>query len=53
MEAATVMVMVELPAPVIEPGLKLTVTPEGWPVADKVITPLKPPVTALVMVDCP
>lgn len=49
----TVIVMVELPAPVIEVGLKLTVTPDGWPVADKAMTPLKPPVTVLVMVEVP
>ena len=45
--------MVEVPAPVIEVGLKLTVTPDGWPVAVKEMTPLKPPVTVLVMVDVP
>jgi len=45
--------MVEVPAPVIEVGLKLTVTPVGWPLALKEITPLNPPVTMLVMVDVP
>ncbi|MGA9862892.1 MAG: hypothetical protein WBQ19_12320, partial [Terriglobales bacterium] len=33
-DEATAIVMVEVPAPVIEVGLKLTVTPVGWPVAD-------------------
>ena len=50
---ATVIVMVEVPAPVIEVGLNVTVTPEGWPVADREIAPLKPPVTVLVMVELP
>ena len=44
---------VEVPAPVIEVGLKATVTPFGWPVAVKVIAESNPPVTALVMVDVP
>ena len=52
-EEATVIVRVELPAPVIEVGLKLTVTPVGWPVADKLMTPLNPPVTVLVIVEWP
>jgi hypothetical protein len=34
------MVMVEVPAPEIDAGLKLTVTPAGWPVADKAIPAL-------------
>ena len=49
----TAMVMVEVPVPVIEVGLKLTVTPLGWPLADKVTGSLKPPVVVLVMVDVP
>ena len=52
-DAPTVMVMVEVPAPVIELGLKLTVTPAGWPVADKEMAELKPFVTVLVIVDVP
>ncbi len=52
-DEATAIVMVEVPAPVIEVGLKLTVTPVGWPVADKVMAELKPPVTALLMVEFP
>lgn len=51
--AATAMVIVEVPAPVIDVGLKLTVTPEGWPLAVKAIAELNPPVTALVMVEVP
>jgi hypothetical protein len=52
-EEATVSVMVEVPAPVIEPGLKATVTPEGWPLAASETAELKPPVTALVIVEVP
>jgi len=52
-DEATAIVMVEVPAPVIEVGLKLTVTPVGWPVADKVMAELKPPVTALLIVEPP
>lgn len=36
------------PGAAIEDGLKLTVTPEGWPVADKVIAELKPPEACVV-----
>ena len=50
---ATVIVMVELPVPVMEVGLKLTVTPVGWPVADRLTAESKPPLTVLVMVDVP
>lgn len=49
----TVIVIVELAAPVIEVGLKVTVTPEGWPLALKEMVPLNPPVTVLVMVEFP
>jgi hypothetical protein len=49
----TVIVMVELPAPATEVGLKLTVTPDGCPVAVKLMAPLKPPVTVLVIVEVP
>jgi hypothetical protein len=52
-DEATAIVMVEVPAPVIEVGLKLTVTPVGWPVADKVMAELKPPVAALLIVELP
>jgi len=50
---ATAIVMVEVPVPVIEVGLNVTVTPVGWPVADKVTGELKPPVVVLVMVEVP
>jgi hypothetical protein len=52
---ATAMVMVEDPAPGAGIGLvlKLTVTPVGWPEADKVMAELKPPLTVVVIVDCP
>lgn len=52
-DAATVIVMVEVPVPVIEPGLKPTVTPVGWPLAVKVTAESNPPVTVLVMVEVP
>ena len=52
---ATVMVMVELPEPgaAIDAGTKPTVTPVGWPVADKATAELKPPEMATVTVDVP
>jgi hypothetical protein len=51
----TVIVMVEDPAPGAGIGLvlKLTVTPAGCPEADKVMAELKPPLTVVVIVDCP
>jgi len=49
----TVIFIVVVPAPVIEVGLKLMVTPVGWPVADKEMTESKPFVTVLVMVEVP
>lgn len=53
MVEATVMFMVEVPAPVIDVGLKLMVTPEGCPEAVKAIAELNPPVTVLVIVEFP
>ena len=52
---ATVMVIVEVPEPgaAMDVGLKLTVTPLGWPVADKAIAESKPPETPVVIVDVP
>jgi hypothetical protein len=50
---ATVIVIVEVPAPVIEVGLKTMVTPVGWPLADNEIAELKPPVTVLVIFEVP
>ena len=53
MVEATVIVMVELPAPVIDAGLKPIVTPEGWPEAVKATAELNPPVTVLLIVELP
>ena len=53
MEDATVIVMVELPVPVIDVGLKPTVTPAGCPLADNETAELNPPLTVLVMVEVP
>ena len=49
------MFMAELPAPgaAIVLGLKLTVTPEGIPLADSAIELLKPPLILVVIVDVP
>lgn len=52
-EAATVKLSVDVPVPVIDVGLKPTVTPEGAPEADKATAELNPPVTVLVMVALP
>src|SRR5271157_210181 len=51
----TVMVMVELPEPGagIVLGLKLTVMPAGRPEADRLMSPLKPLVASIVMVETP
>jgi hypothetical protein len=53
--AATAMVMVEVPEPGagIVAGVKLTVTPVGWPVADKATAELNPKKMADVIVDEP
>lgn len=52
---ATAMLMADVPEPgaAIEAGLKLTVTPDGWPEADKAIAELNPPETAVVIVEEP
>ena len=50
---ATVSVSVEVPAPVIEVGLKDVVTPLGWPEADRAIAESNPPKTLVVIVDVP
>ena len=51
----TVIVTVDVPDPgvAIEAGEKLTVTPDGCPLADKAIAESKPPEIAVVMVDVP
>ncbi len=51
----TVMFIVELPEPgaEIDDGLKLTVTPDGWPDADKAMDELKPPEMEVEIVDEP
>ena len=35
----------------MDEGLKVTVTPAGWPLADNAIAELKPPETVVVMVE--
>lgn len=52
-EEATEMFIVEEPAPVIDDGLKLTVTPAGWPDAESAMLELNPPVTVLLTVVLP
>lgn len=49
------MVIVEVPDPgaAMEVGLKLTVTPLGWPLALKATAESNPPDTAVVIVDVP
>ena len=55
MLAPTAMVIVELPEPGagMGLGLKLTVVPEGTPEADRLIALLKPPLTAVLMIEVP
>lgn len=47
----TVMVILEVPDPVMDLGFNVMVTPAGWPVADKEIPDEKPFVTVLEIVD--
>jgi hypothetical protein len=49
--AVNVTVDVPDPGAAIDVGLKLTVTPDGWPVADKATAELKPPETVVVIFD--
>lgn len=46
-------VIVELPEPVTEVGLKLALAPDGWPDALKVTVPAKPFCAVAVMVLVP
>ena len=48
-----VKVSVEVPAPMIEVGLKAAVTPLGIPLAVRVTAESKPPMTASVTVEVP
>lgn len=50
---AAVSVYFELPAPVIDVGLKLPVTPVGRPEAESAIAELNPPLTVVVTVTYP
>ena len=47
--------MVDVPEPgdAIDAGMKLTVTPVGWPVADRATAELNPPEMPTVIVDEP
>lgn len=49
----TVMVRVDVPAPLIDVGLKPSVTLEPVTVPDRLMAELKPPLTAVVMVTFP
>ena len=55
MVEATATVIADVPEPgaAMEVGLKLTVTPVGWPLAVKAIAEAKPPETAVVIVELP
>ena len=48
--AVTVMVEVPEPGAAMDMGLKVTVTPFGWPAADKITAVSKPPEFGVVMV---
>jgi hypothetical protein len=52
-DEATVILIVEGPAPVIGAELNIMVTPVGWPVADRAIGESKPPEAVIVIVDAP
>ena len=52
-EEATFMVIVEVPAPLMEGGPKVTLTPLGSPEAARAIDELNPPETAVVIVEVP
>ena len=46
-------VRVDVPLPVMDVGLKVAVTPDGRPLADRVTAESKPPETVLVIVEVP
>src|ERR1035437_3576172 len=54
-EEPTAMDIVEVPEPgaAMDDGLKATVTPLGWPLAERAMAELKPPPTIEVMVELP
>ena len=52
-DESTLIVMVEVPAPVMEGGAKVTLTPLGAPEAVRAIDELNPPETAVVIVEVP
>ena len=45
--------MIDVPEPEIELGLKLTVTCDGWPLADRLIAELKPFKAVVLIVEVP
>jgi hypothetical protein len=51
--AATAIVIVDDPEPVIEFALKLTVTPEGSPLADNATAESNPSLTVVEIVELP
>ena len=55
MPDATASVAVEVPEPgaAMDAGLKLTVTPVGWPLAVNAMAESKPPDTVVVIVEVP
>ena len=55
MVEATARVSLEVPEPgaAIDVGLKVAVTPVGWPVAVSAMAELKPPETVVVRVEAP
>jgi len=52
-DEATLIVIVEVPAPMMEVGSKVTLTPLGSPDAERAIDELNPPETAVVIVEVP
>ena len=46
-------VIVDVPAPLIEVGLNVMVSPLPWPEAERLMEPVNPPVTAVVTFTVP